>query len=62
MHMKAGLYRAIKYALSLLLFFGMFYSAMQKQVLAALVIFGAGFAILQIVNVKYKKELESEER
>lgn len=60
--MKAGMYRAIKYALTFTIFFCMFYSAMQKQVLAALVIFGAGFAILQIVNVKYKKELESEQR
>jgi hypothetical protein len=60
--MKDGMYRAIKYALTFTIFFGMFYSAMQKQVLEALVIFGAGFAILQIVNVKYKKELESEQR
>jgi uncharacterized MnhB-related membrane protein len=60
--MKDGMYRAIKYALTFTIFFGMIYSVMQKQVLAALVIFGAGFAILQIVNVKYKKELESEQR
>lgn len=60
--MKAGLYRVIKYTLTFTIFSGMFFSVIQGQVVAALVIFGVGFAILQIVNAKYKKELEAEQR
>jgi hypothetical protein len=55
--MKARAYRGSRYALTISLFFGMFVLFLLNYVVGALIVFGLGFAILQIVNAKYQKEL-----
>jgi len=59
---KTSTFRAIKYTLTFSIFFGMLFAVMHNQVVVVLAIFAVGFAILQIVNAKYKKELEAEQR
>jgi hypothetical protein len=56
--MNSKFYSIIRVILTAVVLVGMLIAFLLNQVIIGLVVFGLGFAILQIVKVKYRKDPE----